>query len=375
MYFKNIIGQEDVARRLRMEAGEGRVAHGLLLSGPSGSGVLPLALAYGRYLCCQHPTADDACGQCPSCRQWEHWVHPDTHFVFPIVRSTKPRRETCDDYLPLWRGLLTENPYASLERWTAMMDAGSGQPLIYARESDELTRKLSLKAMTGGRRVVVMWLPERLHEAAANKLLKLLEEPPAGTVFLLASHAPGQVLPTIVSRMQRVEVPRIADEDLSRALVERLGVDAAQAGGLARRAGGDFGRALELLATDGAEASLLGLFTSLMRLAWTRRVREMKQWSEQMASLGREGQKAFLAYAGRMVRESFVANLHQPALNYLSPAEEAFTVRFAPFVSERNVQGLMDELALAQTHIEQNVNARMVFFDLILKMTVLIKNS
>lgn len=373
--FDDVIGQEEAKKRLRQEVAEGRIPHAQLFCGPAGTGKLPLALAYARYLSCPHRTAQDACGVCPSCVKWEKLVHPDVHFVFPIVRNAKAKKEVCDDYIVAWRRLLTGSTYFGLNHWLDEMDAENGQPLIYAKESDEITRKLSLKSSEGGYKIALIWLPEKLHEVCANKLLKLLEEPPAQTLFLLVSEAPEMLLTTIISRTQRFNVPCINETEITQALTRRFGLQAADAQNVAHLANGNFVKALETIHLSEENKLFFDLFVSLMRLSYQRKIKEMKQWSEQLAGMGRERQKNFLMYCQRMIRENFIFNLHQPEMNYLTTDEQQFATRFAPFVNERNVMGTMNELTEAQLHIEQNVNARMVFFDFSLKMIVLLKQN
>ena len=373
--FDDVIGQEEAKKRLRQEVAEGRIPHARLFCGPAGAGKLPLALAYARYLSCPHRTAEDACGVCPSCVKWEKLVHPDVHFVFPIVRNAKAKKEVCDDYIVAWRRLLTGSTYFGLNHWLDEMDAENGQPLIYAKESDEITRKLSLKSSEGGYKIALIWLPEKLHEVCANKLLKLLEEPPAQTLFLLVSEAPEMLLTTIISRTQRFNVPCINETEITQALTRRFGLQTADAQNVAHLANGNFVKALETIHLSEENRLFFDLFVSLMRLSYQRKIKEMKQWSEQLAGMGRERQKNFLMYCQRMIRENFIFNLHQPEMNYLTTDEQQFATRFAPFVNERNVMGIMNELTEAQLHIEQNVNARMVFFDFSLKMIVLLKQN
>lgn len=371
--FSDVIGQEAAKQRLLQEVREERIPHALLLCGPAGSGKMALALAYARYLCCQHPDGTDACGHCPSCVKWEKLVHPDVHFMFPIVKSQKPKREVCDDVLPEWRSLLTSTTYFGMNQWLEEMGVENGQPIIYARESDEISRKLSLKSSEGGYKVVILWLPEKLHEVCANKLLKLLEEPPRQTLFLLVSENPELILPTILSRTQRFSVPRIAEEAIALALRQRFGLQTADSQSVAHLAGGNFLAALEAIHTSDEQKLFFELFVSLMRLSYQRKIREMKQWSEQVATMGRERQKELLVYCQRLIRENFIYNFHRNEMNYMTRPEQEFARRFAPFVNERNVMGIMHELSEAQIHIEQNVNAKMVFFDFALKMIVLLK--
>ena len=372
--FQNVIGQTDAKQKLLHEVHKGRIAHAQLFCGPSGVGKMALALAYARYLCCPNHTPTDACGTCPSCVKWNKLVHPDVHFVFPIVKNAKAKKEICDDYLANWRQLLLESPYFALEHWLDKMGTENGQAIIYAKESDEITRKLSLKSSEGGYKITIVWLPEKMHEACANKLLKLLEEPPQQTLFLLVSETPEMILPTIQSRTQRFNIPRISDEEIASALQRKYGIQAQDSETIAHMANGSFLKALATIHLNEENSQYFDLFVSLMRLSYQRKIREMKQWSEQVASLGRERQKDFLNYCQHMIRESFIANFHCKEMNYMTRPEQNFTARFAPFVNERNVMGIMHELSEAQIHIEQNVNPRMVFFDFSLKMIVLLKN-
>ena len=371
--FSDIIGQEEAKQRLLQEVAEGRIAHALLFTGPEGSGKLPMALAYARYLTCQHPTPTDACGSCPSCAKWEKLIHPDVHFVFPIVAKKAQKKEVCDDYLPAWRKLLSAGSYFSLSQWLDEMDAENSQAIIYARESDEMLRKLSLKSSQGGYKVVLMWLPEKMNEVCANKLLKLLEEPPAQTVFLLVSEAPEQLLATILSRTQRFHLPRLDESVIAQTLQSRFGVLPEESRNLAHIANGSMIQALAAIQLNQDATLFFNHFVSLMRLAYQRKIREMKYWSEELAGMGRERQKNFLNYCQRLVRENFIFNLRRPEMNYMTTTEQQFAQKFAPFINERNVFGMMEELSLAQIHIEQNVNPRMVFFDFALKMIMLLK--
>lgn len=373
--FSDVIGQQPACRRLQQEAGEGRIPHARLICGPPGCGGLALALAYAKRLCCPQPTAEgEACDHCPSCTKWNKLVHPDGHFIFPIVNKAKsPKVSLCDDFLPQWRKRLISSPYFYLNHWLDDMGADNKQALISVKESDEIIRKLSLKSSEGTYKVTLIWLPERMNVPTANKLLKLLEEPPELTVFLLVSEAPELLLPTILSRVQMLRLPRIADEDIARELQAHYGVQPADSQTIAHLACGDMVRALETIHLDEDAEHFFEWFTSLMRWAYQRKVRDIKSWSETLAGIGRERQKAFLTYCQRMTRESFIRNFQLPELNYMTAPEAQFTSRFAPFVNERNVSGIMDELSRAQAHVEQNVNARMVFFDFGLKMIMLLK--
>lgn len=371
MYFRDIIGQEEAKRRLLKEAQEGRTPHARLFCGPEGTGKLPLAIAYARYLCCTNRGEDDACGRCPSCVKFDKLAHPDLHFVFPVVKR-KNKDTVSDDYMAEWREMLSKNPYTNLSLWLKEMGAENQQAQIYVKESDEIVRKLSLKSSEGGWKAVIVWLPEKMNTECGNKLLKLLEEPPEQTVFLLVSEEPDALLTTIQSRTQRFNLYGIEEGEMARRLCSQYGLTEKDATDIAHRSGGSFVKAMEAIHLNEDNEWFFELFVSLMRLSYQRKIREMKQWAETLAAAGRERQKQFLLYAQRMIRENFVYNFGTPSLNYLNEEEQTFSGRFAPFVNERNVIGLMDELEEAQRHIEQNVNARMVFFDLALKTIVLL---
>lgn len=373
MFFREVIGQEEVKKKFLLEVKENRIPHAQLICGPEGVGKLPLAIAYARYLLCPNHTEEDACGICPSCVKMNKLAHPDLHFVFPIVKKKNQKEVVCDDYIKDWRNFVLNNPYFNLNHWLKEMDAENAQAMIYTKESDEILRKLSLKSSEGGYKVMIIWLPEKMNEACSNKLLKLLEEPPAKTVFLLVSEQPDLMLTTILSRTQRVNVRLIKEESIIEKLKSNYGLTDQDAQITAHLANGNFIRAMEQIHLNEEKKLFFDLFVSLMRLSYQRKIKEMKAWSELLAGIGRERQKDFLEYAQRMIRENFILNFHRNELTYMNRDEYNFSVRFAPFVNERNAMGIMDELTLAQQHIEQNVNAKMVFFDFSLKMIVLLK--
>ena len=372
MLFKDVIGQEDAKQRLIREVNEGKIPHARLFCGGEGIGKLPLAIAYARYLSCEHRSETDACGTCPNCMKYNKLAHPDLHFVFPVIKKKSGKDTVSDDFLPEWRELLESTPYFNFGLWLKEMGAENQQAQIYVKESDEILRKLSLKSSQGGYKVMIIWLPEKMNVDCSNKLLKLLEEPPAQTVFLLVSEEPDRLLTTILSRTQRFQLHGISEQSIADTLKQRFGLQETDAQSIAHRSEGNFLKALETIHLNEENRLFFELFVSLMRLSYQRKIREMKQWSETVAGLGRERQKNFLAYCQRMIRENFIYNFKDPSLVYLSNEEQNFSSRFSPFVNERNVMGIMDELSEAQRHIEQNVNARMVFFDFSLKMIVLL---
>lgn len=375
----SLIAQQAIAAHLRHLWLQERVPHALLLAGPEGCGKMALALDYARLLLCENPQREGstatACGTCRGCAMTRALAHPDLHFAFPVIRPKSASAASpvvCNLWMKEWREMLAASPYFDLAGWEERMGIENQQPLIYSEESEEILRKLSLVASRGGYKVMIIWLPELMHVSCANKLLKLLEEPPQKTVFLLVSNHPDRLLPTILSRTQRIDVKALAETDIAAALQHERGLAASEAAHLAHLAAGSYIRALRQISVDSDERELLDMFILLMRKCYLRDIKEMHAWSECLAAWGRERQKAFLEYAQRLVRENFVYNFHLPQLNYLSRAEAEFSVNFARFINERNVIGISEEIARAQRDIEHNVNARMVFFDFALKMIVLL---
>ena len=371
MLFKDIIGQEEAKGQLIREAKEGKIAHARLFCGNEGVGKLPLAIAYAQYLSCEHPTDNDSCGVCPNCVKYNKLIHPDLHFVFPVIKK-KNKDTISDDYLQEWREILNSSPYFNLNMWLKEMGAENQQAQIYVKESDEIIRKLNLKSSQGGYKVMIMWLPEKMNVECSNKLLKLLEEPPTQTIFILISEEPDMLLPTIQSRVQRFNIHAIDKEKIAETLCLNYGLEPNDAKNIAHRCQGNFLKALETIHLNEDNQFYFEEFVSLMRLAYQRKIREIKQWSDNIAAIGRERQKNFLAYIQRMLRESFIYNFHTPDISYLSGEEQKFSSRFSPFINEGNVISIMEELSIAEQHIGQNVNAKMVFFDLALKMIVLL---
>lgn len=282
----------------------------------------------------------------------------------------------CDDYISEWRNLILKNSYFSFNGWLNEIGAENQQALIYSKESDEILRKLSFKSSQGGYKVMIIWQAEKMNVECANKILKLLEEPPQKTIFLLITENPDMLLQTIQSRTQRINIPKIKDKNIYNALtLPPFGLQDGDAYDITHISNGNFIKALESISINKQSQIYLNYFMSLMRLCYQRKIREMKQWVEEVSSWGRERQKAFLNYCQRMIRENFILNFHQPPLNYLTTPEKTFSSHFAPFINEKNIIEIMNELSEAQNHIEQNVNPKMVFFDFSLKMIVLLINK
>lgn len=381
MRFCEIVGQEEVKKRLRQSVQEGRIAHAQLFSGISGVGKLALAIAYAQYIACPHRTQNDSCGQCPSCLQYQKLQHPDLHFAFPIVKSDTG--DVCDDFMDKFRSLVQERHYFDLDDWYRQMGVETKQGMIYEKESAEIMRKLALKSFGNGYKVMIIWLPEKMNIACANKLLKLLEEPPVQTLFLLVSEHPEQLLSTIISRTQEVRIPRLAEDTIAQALqayVPHLSM--ADAHDIAHIANGSYLTALRTVNNSEEENRFFNDFVALMRNAWLvgqkkdySALLQLRKWSLEMsdAKEGREKQKAFLQYAQRQIRENYIYNFHCEQMNYQTANERQFSSRFAPFIHDNNVEKMMNELSKAEQQIAQNGNAKIIFFDLCLQMIVLVK--
>ncbi|BCI64565.1 DNA polymerase III subunit delta' [Coprobacter secundus] len=374
MFFRDVIGQEDVKQRLIHSVKTGQIAHAQLFCGPEGVGKFPLALAYARYIQCTNKGENDACGQCPSCKQYNNLMHPDLHFVFPIVKNEKKKKRVSDDYIEDWRLFLAENTYFNLDQWLEYIDAANSQAMIYAEESREIIRKISLKTYESDYKVMIIWLPERMNAVCANKLLKLLEEPYDKTVFLLVSDNASAILGTILSRTQPVHLRPLSEDVVSSALVTNYSLSPEDASAIAHIASGNYLRALESIRVSDEMRLNFDLFVRLMRLAYGRKIKDLKLWSEEISDLGREKERIFLSYAQRMLRENFIYNIRQPEINYMTTQEAQFSSRFAPFIHERNVYPIMEELSRAYDDIGQNANGKIVFFDLAIKMIMLLKS-
>ena len=367
MKFSDVIGQEEIKQRLRRMVSEDRVPHAMMFCGPQGSGKMALAVAFASYLLCQDRTDGDSCGACRQCAMTGKLAHPDLHFSYPVIRPSGTGSEhkmSSDDFADEWRRMLSQGVYFTMDQWLAEMNAANQQALMGVGESDLLIRKLSLKSSQGGYKVVIIWLPERMNAECANKMLKLLEEPPAETVFVMVCEEPEKLIETIRSRAQRIDVRRIDDASIERALVERRGIDADAAHRLARAAGGSWQTALEELDADNEKRQFLDLFISLMRLAYMRKIKDLRKWSETAAALGREKQRRMLAYFMRLVRENFMYNFHNPQLCYMTRDEENFARNFAPYINEANVIEMSELMNRAMRDIGQNANAKIVLFDM-----------
>ncbi len=347
---------------------EGRISHAQLLAGNTGYGSLALALAFAQYVFCTGDKKEDACGKCPACRKMQKLIHPDLHFVFPVVRKNG-KSQISDEYIGEWRHLLTQTAYFGQEEWYAEMGVDdNAQAMIYTEESANILRKLNLKSFESDYKIMIVWLPEKMNEECSNKLLKIIEEPFEKTLILMVSEHPEQILKTILSRLQQINIPPLSQADISRQLVERKGLSEELAGEYAHVAAGNWHRALRLLDESEEQIYNQEKFVSLMRLCWERKMPPVNEWVNEMAGMGRERQKSFLMHAVRMIRENFIRNFHIDRLNYMTEREKGFSVRFSPYVHEGNVIPLTDELERAYSDINRNGNSKIIFTDLCIKV-------
>lgn len=375
MKFSQIPSHDNVKRQLRDMVADKRIPHALLLHGPAGIGKFMLARTFSQYLHCQSPTPDgEPCGECPSCRQHETFNHVDTLYVFPVVKTEKLTAPISDDFIEDFKEFVNASPFMDFERWVNSFDKKNAQPVIYVSESDALERRLAVTTTVSKYKTVIIWLPEKMNEQTANKLLKLIEEPFSDTIFILVSNDASAILPTIYSRCRPIEMKRLSDETIARHLTERLAIDPQDAMAVAHNATGNINAALRSMDATSVSRMFFDYFVRLMRLAYQRDVKGMKEWSTDLTALGREQQIKFYDYACRLIRENFIYNFNLPNLLYLNREESQFSKNFARFITENNAERIIAEMDRAAKDIDGNANGKIVNFDFAIKMIILIKN-
>lgn len=373
MLFADVIGQEKTKLHLINTIKEKRISHAQLFLGDEGYGTLPLVLAYTQYLMCLNPKEDDACGECPACRKVAKLQHPDLHFAYPVIPRKSNETPVSDHFIKEWRDFLNQNPYGTYNEWLDMMGTENSQGLIRNEEGKEIIRKLSLKPFESDFKIMIIWFAEKMNAEAANRLLKLIEEPPTLTHFFLVAQSSEYMLSTILSRTQLVKITRITENDLFLELKKRHSLDDERARQLARQSEGNYVLARELIASSVDTQQNFTNFTQLMRLSYMGKMIELIKWVDEVSKIGREKQKAFLTYSMRMIRENLVINQQQNQLARMSDQEEQFASKFSNFIHPANAPFMSLEIEKAYKHIARNANAKVVLLDLCIKLNRLLK--
>jgi len=377
MYFKDVLGQEKLKMLLMQSVLKGTVPHAQLFFGPRGSANLALALAFAQYVACANKQQYDACGTCPSCVKHLKFVHPDLHFVFPVATTSNVKtKPVSKNFLSEWRSLLDENPYFSLFDWLKHIGVGNKQGIISVEESSHILKDLSLKPYESETRIMLIWMPEKMNIQAANKLLKIIEEPPQKTLFLLVTESTENMLATVLSRTQLIKVPRHSDEEVLNYLTNR-GVEQVRARMISNLVDGNINDALQLVEyVEDSEQNALN-FVQWVRLCFSalqvKDINKLVHWSEMMAKLGRETQKSFLLFASNVMRDALMKNYGVEKMMKMNVSGHNFTMeKFAPFIHADNCMEIISELNLAQLHIERNANPKILFLDTSFKIARLL---
>ncbi len=370
MFFRDIIGQSDIKQRLAASVASNRISHAQLIFGPEGCGSLPVAVAYARYIHCTQRSADDSCGECTSCVKYNKLVHPDLHFAFPI----KSMKETpvSDSFIAEWRNAFLDNPYLSIDEWTEKIEAENKQLIIPEKESGEILRKLNLTTFEAEYKIMIIWMPEKMNLASANKLLKILEEPPEKTLFLLVTENEDHLLRTIVSRTQLIRMRKISDAELRDAMMKRHELEQADAEKIAFQADGNYAFARSLLERTEQAAYNLATFQKLMRSSLKFDPAKVLAVVDDLAGIGRERQKQFFIYSLDLIRECFMLGYADQSLVRMAGEELEFISKFSKFIHSANGERMIEEFNLAMKHIERNGAPKIILLDLAFKLNELI---
>ncbi len=368
MKFADVIGHEEIKAVLRRSVDEGRISHAQIFSGECGWGVLPLALAYAQYVNCTNRHDGDSCGECPSCRKSAELMHPDVHYFYPYNVPDKESSAVAT-YLERWRKIIgTTGGYFGEQEWYDEIKMGNKQGLISRGDANEIIKKLSYKSFEAEYKIVIIWLPERMNASSANTLLKILEEPWDKTLFLMVSQSPQSLLPTIISRVQQTEVPRIDEDSLCRQ-AELLGADRDRAVAAAHMADGDLIMLRRIMSGEQVANENFERFASLMRLCYADKHLELMEWADMLSKATREEQKEFFEYSLGMLRECYMISAGLENIGYLWGEEKVFGKRFAPFIGNHNIELFVDEMEKALFHIKQNGNAKIVLTHFVLSVS------
>ncbi|MEO1030794.1 MAG: DNA polymerase III subunit delta' [Bacteroidota bacterium] len=379
MLFSEILGQKHIKNHLTKSVDSGRIAHAQLFVGPEGSGTLPMALAYAQYLLCGNSNGENTGGNDACNIKFKNLSHPDLHFAFPVTTSDKVKSKPVSSfYLEEWRQLIEQQPYGNLFDWYKLLGVDNKQGQIGVDEALEIVKSLSLKSYEGGYKVMLIWMAEKMNTAAANKLLKLIEEPPEKTIFILIAEDEEQIISTIRSRCQVLHFPPLAEEAISEALVKNYHIEKAVATKIAHQANGNYNKACDLIYQDSEDILFEKWFVLWVRSAFKAKgnkkaIHDLISWSEEIAKTGRETQKKFLGFCLNYFRQALLFNYSTEDLVYLEPKSESFKLeKFAPFVHDSNIIDISDELQDAIYHIERNGNSKIILTDLSIKLTRLL---
>jgi DNA polymerase-3 subunit delta' len=369
MKFTDITGLETIKDRLRRSVKENRVSHAQLFLGPEGSGKLALALAYAQYINCTSRTADDSCGICNSCVKYEKIIHPDLHFIYPVAKTKEIEDKPISKlFLTHWRQLISQKKAVfGLQDWYRQIGLENKQGIINAEDCNEIIRTLSYKSYESEYKVMIIWMVEKLFHAAAPKILKILEEPPDKTLFILISEQADLVLPTILSRTQLVKFSRLSDQQLVEALKANTSCTDSEASQVKYLADGNLNAAIKILETGETDQANFEFFRLWMRQCFRNDIREISRLTSEFSALGREKQKSLMAYALKIIR--FCIHNRFGNQNHIrTDGEELkFIVGFTPFIHPLNAERLNNEFNKAYYHIERNGNAAIIFMDLSLQ--------
>ncbi len=371
MSFDKVIGQEHIKTHLQTSAENGRIPHAQLFVGKEGSGTLPMAIAYAQLLLTQSSSNPEAARL-----KAEKLQHPDLHFAFPVTTNDSVKKHPVSDlFLEDWREFTSTQPYGSLFNWLQFIGVENKQGLIGVDEAQDIVKKLQLKSFEGGFKVMIIWMAEKMNIAAANKLLKLIEEPPAKTIFLLITENEDQIINTIKSRCQALHFQGLSEQDIAAALVARENTSENEAAKIAHQAEGNYNKAVHLLHQDSSDLQFEQWFITWIRAAFKAKgnaavIQDLVAWSDEIAKSGRETQKRFLAYCLQFFRQALLLNYQSPNLVFLETQTPKFDLKnFAPYVHSGNIQDINKELNDALYHIERNGNAKIILLDLSMKLT------
>ena len=379
MLFSEILGQEHIKSHLTKSANSGRIPHAQLFIGPEGSGTLAMAIAYAQYILCGNTNGENEGGNTTCNLKFQNFSHPDLHFVFPVAANSEVKSHPVSaNFLKYWREFITESPYGNLFDWYRKIDIQNKQGQIGVDEAHEIVKSLSLKAYEGGHKVMIIWMADKMNVATANKLLKLLEEPPNKTIFILIAESDDDILQTILSRCQVLYFGGLSEQAIADALVTQKNLDSNEALKIAHQAQGNYNKALHILNKDGDGYPFEEWFVQWVRAAFRAKgnasaIQDLISWGEQIAAIGREAQKQFLHFCIDMFRQALLLNYQAKDLVFMEPSVDKFKLEnFAPFVNGTNINDIFKELSDALYHIERNGNAKIILTDLSIKLTRLI---